>query len=97
MKLNDKFMNKHFNITIRGKVQGVWYRASAQQAALRFGLVGFVKNLPDGSVYCEAEGSETALNNFAAWCRRGPELARVEAVDIEEGAVQGFSSFNIQR
>ncbi|MCF8248007.1 MAG: acylphosphatase [Saprospiraceae bacterium] len=90
-------MLKHFNITIRGKVQGVWYRASAQQAGQRFGLVGFVKNLPDGGVYCEAEGSETALNDFVVWCRRGPELARVETVDTVESAILGFSGFEIRR
>lgn len=97
MKFNDWFMYKHFNITIRGKVQGVWYRASAQQAAQHFGLVGFVKNMPDGGVYAEAEGSETALNDFVAWCHRGPELARVEAVDIAECAIQSFSDFEIRR
>ena len=90
-------MHKHFNITVRGKVQGVWYRASAQQAAQRFGLVGFVKNLPDDGVYCEAEGPETALNDFVTWCRRGPELAKVDEVEVAEGNVQGFFGFEIRR
>ncbi len=90
-------MNKHFKINIQGKVQGVWYRASAQQAAQRFGLGGFVKNLPDGGVYCEAEGPVAALQDFVKWCRRGPELARVDEVEVVEGPILGFSGFEIRR
>ena len=90
-------MQKHFNITIQGKVQGVWYRASAQLAARQLGLVGFVKNLPDGSVYAAAEGTENALLDFVAWCHRGPELAKVADVQVTEGPVQGFADFGIQR
>ncbi|MDI1352734.1 MAG: acylphosphatase [bacterium] len=90
-------MNKHFKINIQGKVQGVWYRASAQQAAQRFGLVGFVKNLPDGGVYCEVEGPEAALLDFVKWCRRGPELAKVDEVEVAESSVQGFAGFEIRR
>lgn len=90
-------MHKHFNITIRGKVQGVWFRASAQQAARQLGLVGFAQNLPDGSVYAEAEGTEAALLAFLDWCRRGPDLARVDEVLMSEGLVQGFPDFGIRR
>jgi acylphosphatase len=90
-------MQKHFNITIQGKVQGVWYRASAQAAARQLGLVGFVKNLPDGQVYAEAEGPESDLQEFVKWCQRGPELAKVELVQVTEGPVQGFADFGVQR
>jgi acylphosphatase len=90
-------MQKHYDITIRGKVQGVWYRASAQEAARRLGLVGFVRNLPDGSVYAEAEGQEAALDSYVNWCRRGPELARVDEVHVAEGPVQGFAGFEVRR
>ena len=54
-------MQKHFNITIQGKVQGVWYRASAQAAARQLGLVGFVKNLPDGYVYADVWSCELII------------------------------------
>ncbi len=90
-------MNQHFNITIRGKVQGVWYRASAQEAAKRLGLTGFVRNLPDGNVYAEAEGPESVLQDFVSWCRRGPQLARVDEVLAEEAPLQGFDSFDVRR
>lgn len=90
-------MHEHFNITIRGKVQGVWYRASAQQQARLLGLTGFVQNLPDGGVYAEAEGAEPALLDFVKWCRRGPGLAKVEEVLITEGPVLGFEGFDVRR
>ncbi|MBK8567044.1 MAG: acylphosphatase [Saprospiraceae bacterium] len=90
-------MNKHFNITIHGKVQGVWYRASAQNAAQRLGLTGFVCNLPEGGVYAEAEGPEATLQEFIKWCRRGPQLAIVEEVGIVEGTLVGFEGFEIRR
>ena len=86
---------KHFKFRISGRVQGVWYRASTQRKAQELGLTGFVRNEPDGSVYVEAEGEESQLLVLAEWCRRGPELARVERVDVEEGTVQGFSGFKV--
>ncbi len=90
-------MNHHFNITIRGKVQGVWYRASAQEAAKRLGLTGFVRNLSDGGVYAEAEGPEAVLQDFVNWCRRGPQFAQVEEVQVVEAPLQGFESFEVRR
>ncbi len=90
-------MKKHFNITIRGKVQGVWYRGSARQQAQALGLAGYVENRPDGSVYAEAEGEESDLGAFLDWCRRGPELARVDEVDIAEAPCLGYTHFEIRR
>lgn len=88
---------KHFKIKIKGKVQGVWYRASAQRMASSLGLTGFVRNQPDGSVYAEAEGPEDSIQAFVQWCRSGPELAEVTEVSVVEGAIQGFEQFQIQR
>ena len=87
---------KRYKLRIKGKVQGVWYRASARRKAGELGLRGFVRNEPDGSVYAEAEGEEAALQAFARWCREGPEMARVEQVEVEEGGLQGFEAFEIQ-
>lgn len=63
-----------------GKVQGVWYRASAQAKAQELGLTGWVRNMPDGSVHAVAEGPRPALEAFIEWCRRGPPNARVDEV-----------------
>ncbi|MCB0561187.1 MAG: acylphosphatase [Lewinellaceae bacterium] len=88
---------KHYKLRIQGLVQGVWYRASARRKAEELGLSGFVRNESDGSVYAEAEGEEAALQAFVQWCREGPEQARVEEVEVEEGTPQGFTNFYIQR
>ncbi|MGI9545460.1 MAG: acylphosphatase, partial [Cyclobacteriaceae bacterium] len=63
-------MKQHFNITVQGRVQGVFYRASTKQKALELGLVGWVCNRSDGSVYLEAEGSKEQLNTLLAWCKK---------------------------
>lgn len=90
-------MNQHFNILITGKVQGVWYRASAHRKANELRLAGFVRNMPDGSVYAEAEGPVENLRAFVEWCWEGPELAKVENVDVQEDMPQGFERFEIKR
>lgn len=63
-----------------GKVQGVWFRASAREQALALYLLGFARNLPGGSVEVVAVGEDAALDQFEAWLRVGPELAQVSAV-----------------
>ena len=89
--------NKHFNIIVSGKVQGVFYRASTKEKAKALGVKGFVKNQADGSVYIEAEGDEAILTALLDWCRIGPEMAVVEDLQVEEGDVKGYSVFEIKR
>ena len=73
---------KRISILVSGKVQGVAYRASTEKVAKEIGLTGFVKNLPDGKVYIEAQGTEEQLNLFCKWCKRGPMLAVVTDIAI---------------
>ncbi len=87
----------HKNIAVAGRVQGVFYRASAQQTARQLGVTGFVKNEKDGSVYAEAEGTEEALKLFIDWCRKGPPAAQVTTVQVHPGALQNFEGFRIER
>lgn len=87
----------HYNILVTGKVQGVFYRASAQQAAEQLGVTGFVRNQPDGSVYIEAEGDEDQLEQLVAWCRKGPPAAKVEKVVVSNADLVQFRSFDIRR
>ena len=68
-------------LQIHGVVQGVSYRACAADEAKRLGLVGWVRNLRDGSVEALAQGEH--VDQFIAWCRVGPPEARVSRVDIE--------------
>ena len=90
-------MKKLLKITVTGRVQGVWYRASTEQKARELGLTGYVKNEPDGSVYIEAEGDEPALDALLAWCRQGPPLARVENLHTETGERQHYQGFEQRR
>lgn len=65
---------------VYGRVQGVFFRRSAQLEAQRLGLQGFARNLPDGSVEVLAQGSGAALDALRTWLHRGPRGARVDAV-----------------
>lgn len=88
---------KTISIVVKGKVQGVWYRASAKAVADDLRLTGFVANSSDGSVYIEATGTPEALNAFVRWCQEGPELARVEHTVISDLPDKTFPSFEIKR
>lgn len=85
-------------IRVSGKVQGVFYRASAMGEAQRLGLVGTVENLPDGSVEAVVEGTTAAVDEFAAWCRVGPPAARVDDVQVRSEPARGeFRTFTVLR
>jgi acylphosphatase len=86
------------HLTVTGRVQGVYYRASAAQRARELGLAGWVRNLPDGGVEALAEGPRADLEAFVAWCRRGPPAARVDALDASWSAPAGEAGdFAIRR
>lgn len=72
------------HIIVKGRVQGVFFRAHTAQVAQRLGLKGWVRNLPEGSVEIMVEGEEEKLKEFLAFCHQGPPLARVEEVIVEE-------------
>ena len=76
-------MNKRAHIWVSGVVQGVFFRRSTQVEAERLGLAGWVRNLADGRVEAVAEGEETSVEQWVAWCRSGPPGARVVDMRIE--------------
>jgi acylphosphatase len=78
---------------VTGRVQGVFFRASTRTEALRLGLDGYANNLPDGRVEVHAEGAPAALAALAQWLQHGPPLARVEAVQREDVALEGRQGF----
>lgn len=86
---------RHLNIRVSGRVQGVGFRYSALRTARSLDVKGFARNEPDGSVYMEAEGTETGLGLFLDWCRRGPGHGRVDKVVHAESNWQGFQDFII--
>lgn len=89
-------MITHKNITVHGLVQGVGFRFSARDAARKFAVRGFVKNLPDGSVYIEAEGPEGNVSQFIDWCWRGPSHSMVDNVEITDGETKNFNVFDVR-
>ncbi|HUR31636.1 MAG TPA: acylphosphatase [Saprospiraceae bacterium] len=90
-------MLKTFRIVITGKVQGVWYRASAKDRAIALGLTGKVWNEPNGDVGAIVQGEEDKVMQFVQWCKQGPPLAKVDEVTYEEIDYQQFSGFDISR
>ena len=87
---------QHYNIYIRGRVQGVGFRHSTASEARYRGIKGFVKNLPDGSVYIEAEAAREQLNAFVEWCKKGPGYGFVESVDAKSCPVVNYTGFRIE-
>jgi len=84
-------------VTVRGRVQGVAFRHHTARAAAQHKVTGWVMNLPDGSVQGCFEGEEEDVHAQVEWCRRGPELARVEELVVEEGKFTGeFAGFGIR-
>ena len=80
---------------ISGRVQGVGFRWFTQDAASREGVVGWVRNLPDGRVEALIEGDDESVLRMERALRRGPSSARVEEVIVEpavpSGRATGFS------
>ena len=86
-------------LTVRGRVQGVWYRGSMQEEARRRKVAGWVKNAHDGTVVAEVEGEASAVEAVTAWARTGPPGARVDDVQVEWLAPTGaeHGQFAIRR
>ncbi len=88
-------MTKHLNITVKGKVQGVFYRKATKAVADQLGVRGFVKNEPNGDVYIEAEADSATMEMFLDWCNEGPEDAVVNAVETHEGELKNYRNFEL--
>ncbi|MEK7377791.1 MAG: acylphosphatase [Candidatus Binatota bacterium] len=85
-------------LRIEGRVQGVFFRASAQEEAGRLGLKGWVRNCPDGSVEVVAEGEKKNIDDLVNWCRHGPPGAHVSNVQLQWQEYQSeFRDFRIKR
>ena len=86
-----------YSMRVSGKVQGVFYRDFAKLEAEKIGILGYVKNLGDGTVEIVAEGEDAALKKFLASCRKGPLMAFVKNVGFTEAeATNEFESFDIR-
>ena len=90
-------MNKTVHLLIKGRVQGVFYRASAKEKALNAGLTGWVRNTKSGDVEILATGTKSDLYQFINWCKTGPSKARVEEVTVTDNPFISFETFEIHR
>ena len=80
---------------VTGAVQGVGFRWATRREAARLGLVGFVRNLPDGQVEVEAEGDADAVGHLVRWLEHGPAAAHVSQVRVSGCQPRGDSSFEV--
>jgi len=85
-----------YKILVTGRVQGVGFRWSAVREAKNLGIKGFVKNLSNGSVYIEAEGSREQLNAYVDWCKKGPGFGYVESVSTDHSVPVNYTDFRIE-
>lgn len=88
---------KTVQLIISGRVQGVYFRAFTQKQAVKHGVTGFVCNKDDGSVEVVACAEAEKLQPFINWCHKGPMLAKVNKVVINENLItETFSRFEIR-
>jgi acylphosphatase len=88
---------KRYHIVVSGVVQGVGFRFFTQRLAVRLGLDGYVRNLPNGSVEAVAEGPESSLKIFIDELGLGPPSASVRSLNVDENAPSGdFERFEIR-
>jgi len=88
--------DRRVRVIVRGRVQGVAFRACTADAARRAGVAGFVRNRADGSVEAAFEGEPGAVDALLAFVRRGPPAARVTGVEISDEPIAGDAEFSIR-
>jgi acylphosphatase len=87
---------KRAEVTVRGMVQGVFFRVETRDRACSLGLSGWVTNARDGTVRAVFEGDEERVQSMVDWCGRGPSGAAVAAVDVTWSEPEGESGFVIR-
>lgn len=90
-------MIRHYNITIKGKVQRVSYRFWVHAQAMKCNLTGYVRNLHTGDVFIEAEGEEEDINKLIDQCYVGSPLSEVKEVNAIESELKHFETFEIKK
>ena len=90
---DDDVTRRH--VVVRGRVQGVFFRDTCRREARERGVSGWVRNTPDGAVEAVFEGDPTDVETMVAWCRVGPDLSRVDAVEVREVSLEGEREFRI--
>lgn len=89
-------MDKAVDVRISGRVQGVSFRYYMRERAEQLGVLGWVRNEPDGTVTGHFEGPADAVDALVAWCHDGPRSARVTGVAVSESAPAGVAGFVVR-
>jgi acylphosphatase len=87
---------KTVHVYIKGKVQGVFFRANTKEQAEKQNVQGWVRNMSDGRVEALFEGDPDAVDAMISWCHKGPELSFVEKVTVQQISPIGCSEFKIK-
>ncbi len=85
-----------YTVRVRGRVQGVGFRYSAVNKAEQLQISGFVKNMPDGSVTLEIEGTPENVQKMLAWCYQGPRTGWVDKVQEYQEPPKGYRGFSVK-
>jgi len=89
---------RRVHVFISGRVQGVFFRASAKKKARGLGITGWIKNLPGGRVEAVLEGDSESVEKIVDWAKKGPPAAKVQDIEVEEKEYRAqFDSFKIVR
>jgi acylphosphatase len=90
-------MKVRSHVWVTGRVQGVYFRYAVEKEARDHGITGWVRNLPDGRVEGIFEGDEPGVQEILAYCRKGPQYAKVDHVEVREEPFRGeFPGFEIR-
>jgi acylphosphatase len=89
-------MKLRAHVFISGRVQGVFFRENTKNKARELGVSGWVRNLKDGRVEAVFEGNENEVKRMIEWCHVGPELARVDNVEVIWEEPKGENEFKIR-
>ncbi|HEY6566963.1 MAG TPA: acylphosphatase [Actinomycetota bacterium] len=88
---------RRVHVSVEGRVQGVFYRATCVELARELGLAGWIRNTLDGRVEAEFEGEPASIQAMLGWCREGPAHAYVTSIDITEEPPTGETTFRVAR
>jgi acylphosphatase len=84
-------------IRCKGRVQGVFFRASSKSRAMDLGIKGWVKNEANGDVLIHAQGEPDKMKAFIEWCHSGPEFSKVSTVETRDlGMMDAYQNFDIR-
>jgi len=85
------------HLLVKGKVQGVFYRASAKDVAEQLNITGWIRNTKEGDVEAVVTGNEDQVKEFIEWCKKGPAIAKVDKMIVTEKPSEHFFGFTIVR